>query len=202
MPDGADENGIRAYYDLGVPVPRPGGIAGGIANGEVGGIGGGVADGLGGVAGGLADGGVNSIGGDIARPDGLDFSVEYPPDESGVNDGFAADNNVPVTGAAGIGGDVANSDAAAGSGEFFPPDVTMQSQQTTSGAGMFNGRTSAGFRGLDANANNGSPATSPANPGGSRFRSGGVGGTVPSARPNGRNQRGSATLNERFGDNF
>lgn len=178
---GADPNGIRAYADLGVPVPQPGGIAGGIANPEPGYIG----------------------------PDGLDYSIEFPPDVSGV--AASADYGVPPEATSraigGIGGDVANSEAASGLIEVFPPDVSSEGVQGTAGiggstaggggAGMFNGRTRAGFRGLDADT-----PTNGQRPG--RVRTAGereaLQGTIPSSRPNGRNQRGTSSLIERFGD--
>jgi len=72
---------VSAYYDLGVPVQDPTGIAGGIANGQLGGIAGDIANGpIPGVVGGQFGAG-SSLGGDIGRPNGLDFSVYYPPVE-------------------------------------------------------------------------------------------------------------------------
>ena len=204
VPSGAEESGIRAYYDLGVPAQRPGGIAGGIANGQVGSIGGGVANSQSGGAGGnLANEGVSSLGGDIGQPDGLDFTVEFPPDESGIADtGDSA--NVPTGEESVPDGGVANSTLVGGAAAGFPPDESETAVQPSTGGSRFNGRTAAGFRGLNPNygtsgarfnGGNGAP--------GSRFETRRNSfGTPATRKANGGSERSLDRLNQRFGDDF
>jgi len=142
-----------AYYDLGVPAQRPAGIAGGIANGQVGSIGGEVANGPNpGAVGGQFDGGVSSLGGDIGQADGLDFSVDYPPDESGVaNTGEASAATDAGTTTNGTSGGATNTQFGASQAAAFPPDLGESTTDSTAGSGRFNGRTAAGMRRLNRN---------------------------------------------------